>query len=80
MPKEGYVGPRLKSLLHKFFDHHHDLVDRYEISLGTFTFYVDIFLPLSLSRLLYMNNTMGVLLEAGNDYGSRAHGFNPGFW
>ena len=27
LPKEGYVGPRLKSLLHKLFGRHHDLVD-----------------------------------------------------
>jgi hypothetical protein len=32
--KQGYVAPRLKSLLQKFYGRHHNLVDRYEISLS----------------------------------------------
>ena len=44
---------------------------------GFFTFYVDVFFPLSLPILLpdltvYMRNMVGVLLEAGNAYNSRA--------
>jgi hypothetical protein len=69
--KQGYVAPRLKSSLHIFYGRHHILVDRYEIlhisnDNGSFTFYVDVFFPLSLPRLLpdltvYMSNTAGVL-------------------
>ena len=53
LPKQGYVAPRLKSSLQKLYGRHHDLVDRYEISIPqmTITFYVDYFLLLSLPRL-----------------------------
>jgi hypothetical protein len=59
----------------------HDMVDRYEISIsqmtcnGHFPFYVFIFLPLSLTRLLpdlTIGNMAGVLLEMGTAYTSRA--------
>jgi len=53
LPKEGYVGPRLKSLLQKLFGRHHDLVDRYEISLGMFSFYVDFFLSITANTFIY---------------------------
>jgi len=51
----------------------------------SFTFYVDVFFPLSLTRLLpdltiYMSNTAGVLSEAGTTYLSRAPEFTPGFF
>ena len=63
--KQGYVAPRLKSSIQKFYDRHHNLVDRYKISIsndnGSFTFYLDIFFPLSLPRYLHMSNTSGVL-------------------
>jgi len=32
--KQGYVAPRLKSSLQKFYRRHHSLVDRYEISIS----------------------------------------------
>ena len=35
--KQGYVASRLKSLLHKLYGSHHDLVDRYEISISQMT-------------------------------------------
>ena len=35
--KQGYSAPRLKSSLQKFYGHHHDLVDRYEISISQMT-------------------------------------------
>ena len=35
--KQGYVAPRLKSLLQKLYGHHHNLVDRYEISISQMT-------------------------------------------
>ena len=64
--KQGYVAPRLK-----IYSRHHDLVDRYEISISqmtmdSFAFYVDVFFPLSLSRFLqdlivYTSNTLGVI-------------------
>ena len=49
---------------------------------GSFTFYVDVFFPLSLPRLLpdltvYMSNTTGVFYEAGIAYPSSS---SPGFW
>ena len=54
--KQGYVAPRLKSLLQKLYGHHHNLVDRYEISISQMTMdlllYVDFFFLLSLPRLL----------------------------
>ena len=57
----------LKSSLQKFYGRHHNLVDRYEISISQITMHllVDVFLSLSLSILLpeltvYMSNTAGV--------------------
>ena len=35
--KQGYVAPRLKSSLQKFYGRHHDLVDRDEISISQMT-------------------------------------------
>ena len=35
--KQDYVTLRLKSSLEKFYDRHHDLVDRYEISISQMT-------------------------------------------
>jgi len=32
--KQGYVTPRMKASLQKFNDRHHNLVDRYEISIS----------------------------------------------
>jgi hypothetical protein len=48
--KKGYVAPRLKSSLHKFYGRHHELFDRYEISISQMTmdmfpFYVDVKYP-----------------------------------
>jgi hypothetical protein len=34
---QDYVTLRLKSSLQKFYDRHHDLVDRYEISISQIT-------------------------------------------
>ena len=34
---QGYVAPRLKSSLRKFYSRHHNLVDRYEISISQMT-------------------------------------------
>ena len=47
---------------------------------GFFTLYVDVFFPLSLPRVLleltvYMNDMVGILLEAGTAYPSRATRF-----
>ena len=87
--KQGYVAPRLKSSLQKFYGRHHNLVDvirniHISIDNGSFIFYVDIFFPLTLPRLLpdltvYMSNTIGVLEETGTAYLSRAPEFTPGF-
>jgi hypothetical protein len=51
---------------------------------GYFTFYVDVFFPLSLPILLpdltvYVSNTAGVLQEAWTTYPYRAHEVTPGF-
>jgi hypothetical protein len=35
--KQGYIVPRLKSSLQKFFGRNHELVDRYEISISQMT-------------------------------------------
>ena len=64
------VAPRLKSSAQKIFGRHHHLVDHFEISISQMTMdlllvtnmYVDVFFPLSLSKLLpdltvYMSNT-----------------------
>ena len=37
--KQGYVAPRLKSSLQKFRGGHHNLIDRYEISISQMTMY-----------------------------------------
>ena len=41
--KQGYVPPKLKSSLHIFYGRHHNLVDRYEISISQMT--LDGFFP-----------------------------------
>ena len=33
--EQGYVATRLKSSLQKFYGHHHELVDRYGVSIST---------------------------------------------
>ena len=35
--KQGYVAPRLKSSLQKFYSSHHNLVDHYKISISQMT-------------------------------------------
>jgi hypothetical protein len=43
--KQGYVAPMFKASLQKFYGRHHNLVDRYEISISqncSSTFYVDV--------------------------------------
>ena len=69
--KQGYIASRLKSSLQKFYDRHHDLVDRYGIFTSQMT--MDLlfskqicFFTLSLPRLLhdltvYMSYTVDVL-------------------
>jgi len=37
LPKQGYIAPRLKSSLQKLYGRHHNLVDRYEISISQMT-------------------------------------------
>jgi hypothetical protein len=37
LPKQGYVAPRLKSSLQKLYSRHHNLVERYEISISQMT-------------------------------------------
>jgi hypothetical protein len=32
--KQGYLAPNLKLLLHKLYGRHHDLIDRYDISIS----------------------------------------------
>ena len=34
MLKQGYIAPRLKSSLQKFYGRHHNLVDRYKIFIA----------------------------------------------
>ena len=41
--KQGYLAPNLKLLLHKLYGRHHDLVDRYDISISQMTMNVLIF-------------------------------------
>jgi hypothetical protein len=35
--KQGFAAPGLTSSLQSFYDRHHDLVDRYEISISQMT-------------------------------------------
>ena len=35
--KQGYIAPMLKSSLQKFYGRHHNLADRYEISISKMT-------------------------------------------
>jgi lysophospholipase L1-like esterase len=35
--KQGYIAPRLKSWLQTFYGRHHNLVDRYKISISQMT-------------------------------------------
>ena len=66
----------------KYFGQKHS---KFPISCSKFTFYVDVFIPLSLPRLLpyltvYMSSTASVLQEAGIDFPSRAPKSIPVFW
>ena len=88
--KQGYVSPGLKSSLQKplrLSSQSGWPVRNVHISNdnGSFTFYVDVFFPLLLSRLLpdltiYMSNTEGALKEAGTAYLSGAPEITPGIW
>jgi hypothetical protein len=79
-----------QKLLKQGYSRHHNLVDRYEISISQMAMdlllftYMFSFLDLSLPRHLldltvYMSNTAGVLLEAGTVYPSRVPDFTSGF-
>ena len=86
--KQGYVAPKLRSSHQKLYTRHHDLVNRYEISISQMTMvlllciiYVDVFFPLSLPRLLsnltiYMSNTAEFLWDT-TAYSSRVPEFTP---
>jgi hypothetical protein len=41
--KHSYVAPRLKSSLQKFYDRHHNLVDRDELSISKMTMNIFLF-------------------------------------
>ena len=41
--KQGYVAPRLKSSIQQLYGRHHNLVDRYEISISQMTMYLLLF-------------------------------------
>jgi hypothetical protein len=66
----SFVVSKLKSTLQQLYRRHHELVERYDISISQMT-----------RRLLYlsMSNTAGVLLETGTVYPSRGPGFTHGF-
>jgi hypothetical protein len=71
--KQGYVVPRMDSLLQELYGRHDDLVDRYEIFIsqndnGSFPFYVDCLFPPSPTGVLpdftvyiYMSSMVDVL-------------------
>ena len=64
--KPGYVAPRLKSWLQIFYGCHHNLMDRYVLSIYQNTSYLDVFFSLSLPMLLsdltvFISNAAGVL-------------------
>jgi hypothetical protein len=42
--KQGYVASRLKSSIQKFYGCHHNLVDRYELSITQMTIYLLLFM------------------------------------
>ena len=44
LPNKSYVAPKLKSWLRKFYSRHHDLIDRYEISISQMTMNLLIFM------------------------------------
>ena len=49
--KQGYITPKLKSSLQKFYDRHHDLVDRYEISISQITMDLTVYVDCYLSSI-----------------------------
>ena len=65
--KQGFVAPRLKSLLQKLYGLHHNLLDIHiSKDNGSSTFYIDVLFPLSLPIFLLdltvcMSNTVGAL-------------------
>jgi hypothetical protein len=64
--KLGYVAPILKSWLQVLYGCHHNLVDRYVLSIHKQNFLPKCFFSLSLQRLLsdltvFISNTAGVL-------------------
>ena len=44
--KQGCVDPRLKSSLQKLYGHHHNLVDRYEISISQMAMDLSLFMQM----------------------------------
>lgn len=68
--KLSFVASKLKSTLQTLYCHHHELAERYEISISQIT---------RLLQNLSMCNTAGVLLETGTVYPSRGPGFTYGF-
>ena len=65
-----WVQQLTQKLLKQFYCHHHDLIDRYKISISQMTLFFTFFLC---TWLEYMSNM------AGTPYPSRTHGFTPGF-
>ena len=87
--KQGYFAPRLKSSLQKLYGRHHNLVDRYTISISQMTmdlnilrrYFLSSFTAKTLTDLIvYTSNMAGVIEEAGTAFPLRAPEFAPGFW
>jgi hypothetical protein len=76
---QGFLLVKLKSSLRKFYGRHHDLIDRYGISVSQMTkhmFHISSFV--SSHRVCNYIYTTGVTSGAGTGYPSGAHEFIPG--
>ena len=83
----GLVVVKLKSSLRKFYGHHHDLVDRYGVSVSHMT--MEMFClcnhnPVFSSFMTYHRvcnkcNTTGVACGAGTAYPSKSNQVHSGF-
>ena len=84
---QGLLLVKLKSSLRKFYGRHHDLVDRYGISVSQMTMdmfhcrklFSDLSSFMIYHRVCNKINTTGVTSGAGTAYPSGEHEFIPGF-
>jgi len=89
--RQGFLAIILKSSLRKFYGRHHELVDRYEVSVSQMTqdlfslswcflVYLTSFVTFYWTFTIALSSTTGATSGAGTAYPSGTPEFTPGFW